>query len=105
VFDSIDAAGLEAMLARQPSPQLIDVRTAAEVARGRIAGARNIDLSELPRRLAEIDPEQPCVLYCHSGARSTQACALLARNGYVKLYNLSGGIAAWAAAGKPVQPQ
>lgn len=90
------------MLAEREPPQLIDVRTPAEVARGAIAGARHIELATLPARIGELDPECPCVIYCLSGARSAQACTFLAQRGYARLYNLQGGIAAWTRAGLPV---
>jgi rhodanese-related sulfurtransferase len=90
------------MLEADAPPQLLDVRTAAEFARGAIAGATHIELAALPARSAELDPTAPWVLYCLSGARSAQACAYLAQRGFSRLYNLEGGIAAWARAGLPV---
>jgi len=84
------------------APQLIDVRSAAETARGVIAGALHIELSALPARVSELDPGAPCVLYCLSGARSAQGCAFLAQRGFGRLYHLDGGISAWARAGLPV---
>ena len=102
MYQTIDAARLHALLGEATPPALIDVRTAAEVARGAIAGARHIELGTLPARLAELDPANPYVLYCQSGARSAQACGYLAQRGFGKLYNLEGGIAAWGRAGLPL---
>lgn len=102
MYQSIDAARLQAMLGEATPPQLIDVRTAAEVARGSIASARHIELSTLPARMTELDPGAPYVFYCHSGARSAQACGYLAQRGFGRLYNLEGGIAAWGRAGLPL---
>ena len=90
------------MLQGAAPPQLIDVRSAAETARGVIAGALHIELSALPARVFELDPGAPCVLYCLSGARSAQGCAFLAQRGFRRLYHLDGGISAWARAGLPV---
>jgi rhodanese-related sulfurtransferase len=102
MFRSLDPARLQALLKGSPPPQLIDVRAAPEVARGAIAGSRNIELSALPARAGELDPALPCVLYCLSGARSAQACSFLAQHGFRELYHLEGGIAAWAKAGLPI---
>jgi rhodanese-related sulfurtransferase len=102
MYQTIDAARLQAMLDEATPPQLIDVRTAAEVARGAIAGARHIELSTLPARMAELDPAAPYVLYCLSGGRSAQACGYLAQRGFGQLYNLAGGITAWGRAGLPL---
>ena len=102
MYQAIDPVRLHAMLEANAPPQLVDVRTAAEFARGAIAGARHIELAALPARSAELDPAAPWVLYCLSGARSAQACAYLTQRGFAHLYNLEGGIAAWARAGLPV---
>jgi rhodanese-related sulfurtransferase len=102
MYQAIDPARLHAMLEANVPPQLLDVRTAAEFARGAIAGAKHIELAVLPGRSAELDPAAHCVLYCLSGARSAQACAYLAQRGFGRLYNLEGGIAAWVRAGLPV---
>ena len=102
MYQSLDPARLQALLHGALPPQLVDVRSAAEIARGAIAGARHIELSALPARAAELDPQAPCVLYCLSGARSVQGCAYLAQRGFQRLYHLDGGIAAWAKAGLPV---
>jgi len=105
MYETLDPAGLRALLGAPVPPQLVDVRNAHEVARGAIAGARHIELAALPARAAELDPDAACVLYCLSGARSAQACAYLAQRGFCRLYNLSGGIAAWAQAGFPITAQ
>ncbi len=102
MYQTIDAARLHAMLDGETPPQLIDVRTSAEVARGSIAGAVHIELTTLPTRLAELDPAATYVLYCQSGGRSAQACGYLAQRGFGRLYNLDGGITAWGRMGLPL---
>ena len=102
MYQPLDPAGLQALLQGTAPPQLIDVRSAGETARGVIAGALHIELSALPARASELDPGAPWVLYCLSGARSAQGCAFLAQHGFRRLYHLDGGIAAWTRAGLPV---
>jgi rhodanese-related sulfurtransferase len=102
MYKPLDPATLHAMLGQNGPPQLVDVRTNAEFARGAIAGAHHIELAHLPSRRTELDPKAPLVLYCLSGARSAQACMYLAQQGFEQLFNLEGGIAAWARAGLPV---
>ena len=102
MYQNVDPAGLKAMLEHETPPLLIDVRSAAEVARGAIAGARHIELTTLPTRAAELDPESALALYCLSGARSSQACMYLEQRGFRRLYHLDGGIAAWIKAGLPL---
>ncbi|MEO8738756.1 MAG: rhodanese-like domain-containing protein [Casimicrobiaceae bacterium] len=105
MYRTLDSARLRELLETAAPPQLVDVRTAAEVARGSIAGARHIELPTLPARVVELDPTVPCVLFCQSGGRSAQACAYLAQRGFEVLYNLEGGVAAWARAGLPLSTQ
>jgi rhodanese-related sulfurtransferase len=102
MYQSLDPVRLQTLLQGAAPPRLIDVRSAAEIVRGAIHGATHIELSALPARAVELDPEAPCVLYCLSGARSAQGCAYLAQRGFQRLYHLDGGIAAWAKAGLPV---
>lgn len=77
-------------LPRDGSVTLLDVRTKAEAARGKIDGFRNIPLDNLRDHLNEIPKEKPVYIHCHSGLRSYIACRILAGNGY-DCYNLAGG--------------
>src|SRR5690606_787385 len=56
---------------------LIDVRSAAEFAKGTLAGAKNIPLDELRQRLDEIDPDRPAVVFCEVGQRGYVAQRIL----------------------------
>ncbi len=76
-----------------------EVRTDAEIARGRINGAVCLPQHLLPLRLSELDANKPTVFYCQVGARSAQAAAFAAAQGHADVFNLQGGITAWAHAG------
>jgi rhodanese-related sulfurtransferase len=102
MFQTIDAVELKRLLEAAPAPRIVDVRTAAEVSRGTIAGALHIELSTLPSRLSELDSASPLVVICQSGARSAQACAYLDQRGFGRACNLAGGISAWTRAGLPL---
>ena len=82
--------------------RLIDVRTDAEVARGKIPQGEAIPLHLLPLRLSEMDKTATTVFYCQMGGRSAQAAAFAVANGFAEVYNLQGGITAWAHAGLPI---
>lgn len=75
---------------------LVDVRTPGEFQSGSIRGARNIDFMSagFMERFQQLDKNKEYFLFCRSGARSGNACHMLAKEGY-KVYNLSGGIGAW----------
>ena len=85
---------------------VLDVRTEQEVGRGMIAGAQHIPLQQLPDRMDELDRSRPLVIYCQSGARSMLAGNYLVGANWQEVYNLTGGIGAWLAAGLTlIQPQ
>lgn len=84
------------------SVKLVDVRSAAEVASGAIPGAEHIPLHLLPLKINDIPDEPMVILYCHSGARSAQACAYLSAQGKANVFNLRGGILAWVRNGLKV---
>jgi rhodanese-related sulfurtransferase len=84
---------------------VVDLRTAAEFAQGHILGARNIPLADLERRARELDKfkAKPVIVHCGTGSRSGDGLALLRRNGFGNVVNLTGGYAAWLQAGLPVE--
>jgi len=102
---------LRAGLTKAPSmPQkgfiLIDVRSAEEHARGFIPGTDlNIDFKDIHTRHREIGAqmEDHLVVYCQSGHRSNIAAETLADLGYRHVYNVTGSMNAWLAAGYPVE--
>ncbi len=100
-FNNITVAELQAKL-QQGSLRLVDVRTDAEVARGKIPQGEPLPLHLLPLRLNEMDKNATTVFYCQMGGRSAQAAAFAAANGFAEVYNLQGGIIAWANAGLPL---
>jgi len=100
-FKNISVAELE-MLLQKGGVRLVDVRTDAEVAQGKIPQGEPLPLHLIPLRLAEMDKNAATVFYCRSGGRSAQAAAFVAANGFTDVYNLQGGIIAWANAGLPV---
>ncbi len=78
-----------------PGAVLLDVRTAQEYREGHIPSGKNVPLQELDRVTAMVpEKDAPLFVYCHSGARSSQAVRLLARMGYTNIKNI-GGIAAY----------
>lgn len=77
-------------------PVLLDVREPWEQDICRIAGALAMPMAAVPPRLQELDPDAETVVVCHHGVRSFQVALFLERNGFTSVYNLSGGVAAWA---------
>jgi ArsR family transcriptional regulator len=74
-----------------------------EFALGHLAGAVNIPVDELKRRLAEIPKNQDIVAYCRGPycVFSFEAVALLRRHGF-NVRRLEDGFPEWKAASLPV---
>lgn len=91
----------EVPVAFDGSALLLDVRENDEWQQGHAVGALHIPMGEVPARLAEVDPQATVYVMCHAGGRSQRVAQYLAHNGY-RAVNVSGGILAWSAAGRPV---
>jgi sulfur-carrier protein adenylyltransferase/sulfurtransferase len=76
---------------------LVDVREPREFAAGHLAGALNIPVGELQRRLAEVPSLASPVFICRSGTRSLAACTIAVRGGIASPAHLEGGLLAWAS--------
>ena len=77
-------------------PVLLDVREPWEVGIASLPGSQNIPMSELPSRIDEVDTARTVVCVCHHGVRSMHVALFLARHGFDPIFNLAGGIDAWA---------
>ncbi|QRR07541.1 molybdopterin biosynthesis protein MoeB [Burkholderia sp. MS455] len=82
-----------------------DVREESEIGDGLIPNAHAPGRSFLEITVAEqvSDLNAPIVLYCASGVRSLMAVASLHGLGYSNVVSLTGGFAAWKAAGLPIE--
>jgi hydroxyacylglutathione hydrolase len=109
---SVPQIGVEELedRARRGEVAILDVRGAAEWEAGRLldglggvaGGPSHIPLGYLTERLNEVPTGRPLVVYCQGGGRSAIAASVLRARGYPDVTNLTGGYAAWQAAGKEV---
>jgi adenylyltransferase/sulfurtransferase len=84
------------MVDRNEDHQLIDVREEYEYYITNIGG-KLIPLDRIREFANEIDPDRKTVVHCRSGGRSRKAILKLQEeHGFNNLYNLKGGILAWA---------
>ncbi|TFG79044.1 MAG: rhodanese-like domain-containing protein [Flavobacteriales bacterium] len=77
---------------------VLDVRTPEELEEGIIPNAINIDFYLGQDFLAEIEKLEKgknYYVYCRSGNRSGQACAIMNSMGFKNTYNLAGGFMNW----------
>lgn len=102
-FQTLNPAGVQALLAQDPEYVYLDVRSVQEFEQGHVPGSFNIPLlfmtpagmqpnpgflAAVQRRFAK---PQKLVLGCKAGGRSERACMLLAGQGYTTLVNMAGG--------------
>ena len=88
----------EAMRRSKDETIILDVRTLEEYNQGHIPNAQLIDIQNAPNFLQELEllnPSKTYLVYCRSGARSSQACILMKNKGIENCFNLLGGINQW----------
>lgn len=86
---------------------VVDVREPWELDISKLDFAEHIVMSNIPRVAeSDIPKDKPIVFVCRSGGRSMQVAHFLGMNGWDqdKLYNLRGGILAWARQIDPELP-
>ncbi len=96
-YDQITADELVDRLGGARPPMVVDVREPEEFVEWSITGARNIPMSELGARVAELDHHREVVVVCARGARSRTVVEALGAAG-VPALGLLGGMEAWASA-------
>lgn len=88
-------AELKAMMDNHEDFQLIDVREPHEADICNIKGVM-ISMNDIPDNIDQISKDKPVIIYCRSGSRSGRIVDYLEGQGFQNLYNLKGGILAWA---------
>ncbi|MCB1689158.1 MAG: rhodanese-like domain-containing protein, partial [Halioglobus sp.] len=91
-------------LLNSESAVVVDVRPEGEYERGHIIDAVHIPAREFGYRMGELEKyrERPIVIYCATGMNSVPLVNQLRKQGFQRVFTLSGGIAAWRQDGMPV---
>lgn len=102
---SINVQELKVKIDNKEDFLIVDVREEFEVSVSNLGGM-HIVLGQLENRLRELEElkNKEIVMICRSGGRSSRACSLLERNGFSNVYNLEGGMKAWATEIDPDLP-
>ena len=98
---SVTPAEAKKMIEEVEGLQLVDVRTPQEYAQGALPGSTLVPWNswytrDFVKKMGAFDREKPLLLVCAVGGRSWAAAGLLRRNGFREVYNLNGGLQAWA---------
>lgn len=99
MIKEIESNELKARLDAGEEIELLDIRSAAEVAQGILPNSQHVPMHLIPLRMNDFPKDKDVVLYCRSGARSYHACSYLMQQGVTNVINLRGGIISWARQG------
>jgi len=92
----ISVQELKSMMDKGEDFQLIDVREDFEYEMSNLGGTL-IPLGGILIEADQVAKDKPVIVQCRSGKRSAAAIMQLEQQfGYTNLYNLTGGILAWA---------
>ena len=93
---SITSSELVLMMSGKEPIVIVDVREPELYMIGHIKGAINIPYDTAHKRiLKELSPMDTIVFVCHGGPMGDELGAILAKNGYPRLFNLRGGMNKW----------
>ena len=82
---------------------LLDVREDWEFRRGRVPGARQVPLGQLPGSLDRLPRDKRVIVICEHGNRSLVAARFLLDSGFADACSVRGGTSAWARADLPLE--
>lgn len=84
---------------------VLDVRTPEEWAEGTIANAQRINYydKDFANKIEHLDKNTPILVYCKRGGRSGSAAEILKEKGFIKIFNLMGGISSWIDEGQQIK--
>ncbi len=95
-MQEISVKELKSMMDAKEDFQLVDVRERYEYDTCQIGGEL-IPMGEVADNLEKISKDKKVVVHCKGGLRSASIIKMLQQeHGYKNLYNLKGGIMAWA---------
>lgn len=89
---------------RNNGMKVLDVREASEWDEGHILDAHHMSFKIIRQRIDDLNftKEDSIAVVCASGMRSSTAGSVLLMNGFERVYNVTGGMNAWQAAGLPM---
>ena len=93
-------------LAKTGEYTVIDIRTPEEIAEGKVfadALELNYYAPNFKTALAQLDREQPYLIYCRSGNRSGGTLKIMQSLGFTKVRDLKGGKVAWEKSGRTLK--
>ncbi len=103
--NKLEVNEFEKKLVNSSNAQILDVRTPEEFKANHLKNALNADYNgdDFENMIESLDKQKPIFVYCLSGGRSSSAAKILLAKGFVEVYDMKGGMAAWKANNKPYE--
>lgn len=95
-FRTVTPQEAKALIESRTDLLLVDVRSPDEFRSGSLPGARLIPFWDFAKGRYDLPKDKPILLICAVGGRSLACGQMLAAQGYPEVYNLKGGLEAWA---------
>jgi len=91
-------------LINKGDPYVYDLRSTAEYGTGSVAGALNLQPSNLVKQdaLFKASEEDCIILICKTGTTSSKSAGELKKQGFTNVNVLSGGMTNWTQSGMPL---
>jgi rhodanese-related sulfurtransferase len=104
IFQSVTTDEVNPLIEQTQGLVILDVRTPVEYASGHLENAVNIDFEspDFSQKISQLNKNAAYLVYCRSGNRSGKAVKIMQEAGFMKLYNMEGGINKWLAGGGKV---
>jgi rhodanese-related sulfurtransferase len=105
MVEEISVVELKQRRDRGEKPLVLDVRESWEVQLASIPDVVHVPMNQIPARLGEFPRDGETIVMCHAGGRSLRVAHFLANQGFTRVANLTGGIAAWSEQVDATVPQ
>jgi sulfur-carrier protein adenylyltransferase/sulfurtransferase len=97
IMKTISVKELSELIENQKDIFLLDVRNLGEYETCKLENAVLIPMNSIPTSVKHIPKDKKVIVHCHHGMRSASVIQYLEQShGFENLYNLTGGIDAWA---------
>ena len=98
-MEQVNVEELDARLREGRAGRVVDVRRPAEWQAGHIPDAVHLPLNTLAQNAVALDRSEPLAVICAGGFRSSIGTSILEQQGFTKVTNVVGGMAAWTGSG------
>lgn len=102
-FQRITQAGAEALFA-SCNVLVLDARDSAAFQQDPIPGAQHLSTANISAAISTTPKTMPVLIYCYHGHASQEYAQIFSDFGFLEVYSLDGGRAAWAGGASPPSP-